>query len=72
MGHKSDPMKHFSIKKKPKSTLLRADLLQKSSDAASNLSKKTCAPVIPVRSRGMPRKMTDTSNIVHVIYHVLN
>ncbi|XP_030749942.1 negative elongation factor A isoform X2 [Sitophilus oryzae] len=60
VGHKPEPIKHFTIKKKPKSALLRADLLQKSSDAASNL-KKSSAPVIPVRSRGMPRKMTDTT-----------
>ncbi|KAJ8984790.1 hypothetical protein NQ317_003704 [Molorchus minor] len=61
VGQRPEPLKHFTIKKKPKSALLRADLLQKSSDAASNVNKKSCAPVIPVRSRGMPRKMTDTS-----------
>nr|CAI5868828.1 unnamed protein product [Callosobruchus analis] len=61
VGHKPEPLKHFTIKKKPKSALLRADLLQKSSDAASNMNKKSSAPVIPVRSRGMPRKMTDTT-----------
>ncbi|KYB25207.1 negative elongation factor A isoform X2 [Tribolium castaneum] len=60
VGHKPEPTKHFTIKKKQKSAILRADLLQKSSDAASNL-KKSSAPVIPVRSRGMPRKMTDTT-----------
>ncbi|XP_066146875.1 negative elongation factor A [Euwallacea fornicatus] len=60
VGNRPEPIKHFTIKKKPKSALLRADLLQKSSDAASNL-KKSSAPVIPVRSRGMPRKMTDTT-----------
>ncbi|RZB39381.1 negative elongation factor A, partial [Asbolus verrucosus] len=60
VGHKPEPTKHFTIKKKQKSAVLRADLLQKSSDAASNL-KKSSAPVIPVRSRGMPRKMTDTT-----------
>lgn len=40
--------------------------MQKSLDAASNL-KKSAAPTVPVRSRGMPRKMTDTS-----IYHLFN
>lgn len=60
MGQQPAPTKHFTIKKKPKSAVLRTDLLQKSNDAASNL-KKASAPVIPVRSRGMPRKMTDTS-----------
>ncbi|KAF2899133.1 hypothetical protein ILUMI_07042 [Ignelater luminosus] len=60
VGQQPTPIKHFTLKKKPKSALLRAELLQKSSDAASNL-KKSSAPVIPVRSRGMPRKMTDTT-----------
>ncbi|PSN51271.1 Negative elongation factor A [Blattella germanica] len=43
-----------------KKLALRAELLQKSVDAASNLKKST-APTVPVRSRGMPRKMTDTT-----------
>ncbi|XP_065156101.1 negative elongation factor A-like [Atheta coriaria] len=60
VGQQPQPTKHFTLKKKPKSALLRADLLQKSTDAQSNL-KKASAPVIPVRSRGMPRKMTDTT-----------
>lgn len=60
MGQQPAPGKHFNQKKKPKSAYLRTELLQKSNDAASNL-KKSSAPVIPVRSRGMPRKMTDTT-----------
>ncbi|KAF5296669.1 hypothetical protein FQR65_LT10209 [Abscondita terminalis] len=60
VGQQPTPIKHFTLKKKPKSAFLRAELLQKSSDVASNL-KKSSAPVIPVRSRGMPRKMTDTT-----------
>lgn len=55
------PVKHFALKRKPKSATLRADLLSKSADAVSHL-KKNAAPTVPVRSRGMPRKMTDTSN----------
>lgn len=55
-----NPVKHFTLKRKPKSNNLRAELLQKSSDAQSSL-KKTTAPTIPLRSRGMPRKMTDTT-----------
>lgn len=54
------PTKHFTLKRKPKSAALRAELLQKSADAMSNMKKST-APTVPVRSRGMPRKMTDTS-----------
>lgn len=60
VGQQPQLVEHFTAKRKPKSAILRAELLQKSTDAASNL-KKSSAPVIPVRSRGMPRKMTDTS-----------
>uniref|UniRef100_T1GFF8 HDAg domain-containing protein n=1 Tax=Megaselia scalaris TaxID=36166 RepID=T1GFF8_MEGSC len=60
VGQQSNPVKHFTLKRKPKSTNLRTELLQKSSDAQSSL-KKTTAPTIPLRSRGMPRKMTDTT-----------
>lgn len=60
VGQQPTPVKHFTLKRKPKSAALRAELLQKSTDAASNLKKST-APTVPVRSRGMPRKMTDTS-----------
>lgn len=60
VGQQPAPTKHFTLKRKPKSAALRAELLQKSIDAASNLKKNT-TPTVPVRSRGMPRKMTDTS-----------
>lgn len=60
VGQQPAPVKHFTLKRKPKSAALRAELLQKSSDAQSHL-KKSSAPTIPLRSRGMPRKMTDTT-----------
>jgi len=66
VGQQPTPVKHFTLKRKPKSAALRAELLQKSTDAANNLKKST-APTVPVRSRGMPRKMTDTSK-----YSVIN
>jgi len=86
VGQQPTPVKHFTLKRKPKSAALRAELLQKSTDATSNLKKST-APTVPVRSRGMPRKMTDTSkykfinarydisscyssNILHCIYSI--
>lgn len=56
----SHPVKHFTLKRKPKSAALRAELLQKSTDAQNNL-KKNPAPTVPLRSRGIPRKMTDTT-----------
>uniref|UniRef100_A0A182K2W4 HDAg domain-containing protein n=1 Tax=Anopheles christyi TaxID=43041 RepID=A0A182K2W4_9DIPT len=60
VGQQTTPVKHFTLKRKPKSAALRAELLQKSSDAQSCL-KKISAPTVPLRSRGIPRKMTDTT-----------
>nr|CAG4643322.1 EOG090X08WB [Ilyocryptus agilis] len=60
VGQQSHPLKHFTLKRKPKSAALRAELLQKSTDAQNNL-KKNPAPTVPLRSRGIPRKMTDTT-----------
>jgi len=60
VGQQSIPIKHFTLKRKPKSAALRAELLQKSTDAQNNL-KKNPAPTVPLRSRGIPRKMTDTT-----------
>nr|CAG4650283.1 EOG090X08WB [Sida crystallina] len=60
VGQQTLPVKHFTLKRKPKSAALRAELLQKSTDAQNNL-KKNPAPTVPLRSRGIPRKMTDTT-----------
>ncbi|XP_043493765.1 negative elongation factor A [Polistes fuscatus] len=60
VGSPPATVKHFTLKRKPKSAALRAELVQKCLDSASNLKKST-APTVPVRSRGMPRKMTDTT-----------
>ncbi|XP_047110959.1 negative elongation factor A-like isoform X1 [Schistocerca piceifrons] len=60
VGQQTQPLKHFTLKRKPKSAALRAELLQKSADAASNLKKNT-VPTVPVRSRVMPRKLNDTT-----------
>lgn len=60
VGQQPTPVKHFTLKRKPKSSALRTELLQKSSDAQSH-SHKISAPIIPLRSRGLPRKMSDTT-----------
>lgn len=60
VGNQPQPTRHFVLKRKPKSTILRTELMQKSADAQSSL-KKTSAPTVPLRSRGLPRKMTDTT-----------
>lgn len=38
--------------------------MDRASDAAKHSLKKIPAPTIPLRTRGMPRKMTDTSKVV--------
>lgn len=60
VGNQPTPTRHFVLKRKPKSAILRTELMQKSADAQSSL-KKTSAPTVPLRSRGLPRKMTDTT-----------
>lgn len=60
VGLRPEPTKHFIVKRKPKSFFLRQELIQKSMDAQSSL-KKISAPTVPLRSRGIPRKMTDTT-----------
>lgn len=63
VGNQPAPTKHFTLKRKPKCQALKMELTQKSVDAINHL-KKNAAPTVPVRSRGMPRKMTDTSKII--------
>ncbi|CAG9794846.1 unnamed protein product [Diatraea saccharalis] len=60
VGQQPNAVKHFTLKRKPKSVALRSELLAKATEAQAN-QKKAQAPTVPVRSRGMPRKMTDTS-----------
>ncbi|RZF36910.1 hypothetical protein LSTR_LSTR004598 [Laodelphax striatellus] len=71
VGQQPAPPKHFTLKRKPKSAALRAELMQKSADAQSNMKKST-APTVPVRSRGMPRKMTDTTPLKGLPSRVLS
>ncbi|KPJ19142.1 Negative elongation factor A [Papilio machaon] len=60
VGQQPNPVKHFTLKRKPKSVALRSELLAKAAEIQAN-QKKAQAPTVPVRSRGMPRKMTDTT-----------
>nr|XP_045593107.1 negative elongation factor A-like [Procambarus clarkii] len=59
-GGQAPLTKHFALKRKPKAAALRAELLNRSADAQANV-KKSQLPTVPVRSRGMPRKMNDTT-----------
>uniref|UniRef100_T1IIP8 HDAg domain-containing protein n=1 Tax=Strigamia maritima TaxID=126957 RepID=T1IIP8_STRMM len=62
IGHQAQPVKHFTLKRKPKSAALRAELLQKSNDAL-NSSKRNVPISVPIRSRGLIKKW-----MIRVIY----
>lgn len=53
--------KHFTLKRKPKSAALRAELLQKSSDAASNVKKGVVGGSIPIRHRSGSKDLSDST-----------
>ncbi|CAG0915862.1 unnamed protein product [Notodromas monacha] len=59
-GPCEQPTAHFKLKRKPKAAALRAELLNKSIEAANQIRKHP-VPTVPLRSRGMPRKLTDTT-----------
>ncbi|KAL6263582.1 hypothetical protein P5V15_006371 [Pogonomyrmex californicus] len=63
VGQQPTPVKHFTLKRKPKSAALRAELLQKSTDAANNLKKST-APTVPREQMLEAQEMFRTANKV--------
>ncbi|XP_037076637.1 negative elongation factor A-like [Pollicipes pollicipes] len=60
VGQIIQPEKHFALRRKPKSAALKVELLQKVKDASLQV-KKNVMPSVPVRSRGMPRKMENAT-----------
>ncbi|XP_046341008.2 negative elongation factor A-like [Haliotis rufescens] len=59
-GQPPQPVKHFALKRKPKSATLRAELLQKSSEVAAN--KKNNVPnSVPIKIRSFAKKMDDST-----------
>ncbi|KAK8783787.1 negative elongation factor A [Amblyomma americanum] len=61
VGQLPQPVKHFALKRKPKSAALRAELLQKSQDALSNAKRSTSSSSVPIRCRGLTKNMNDSS-----------
>ncbi len=59
VGHQPQAIKHFALRRKPKAAALRAELLNKSSEAANKIKTNTSA--FPIRKSTMPRKMSDTT-----------
>ena len=58
VGHQPQPTKHFSLKRKPKAAALKADLIQRSQEAANKAKSQLNS--FPSRQRTMPKKMSDT------------
>ncbi|XP_033633321.1 negative elongation factor A-like [Asterias rubens] len=58
VGMQAPPVKHFALKRKPKSAALRAELLQKSAEAAQQTKKQVGASTVPTKNR--TRKMDDS------------
>lgn len=61
VGQLPPPVKHFALKRKPKSAALRAELLQKSQDALSNAKRNTSSSSVPIRCRGLTKNLNDSS-----------
>jgi len=60
VGHQPQPSKHFHLKRKPKAAALKAELMQKSQEAANKV-KLSNSSAFPSRIRTMPKKMSDTT-----------
>ncbi|XP_038045999.1 negative elongation factor A-like isoform X2 [Patiria miniata] len=59
VGMQAPPIKHFTLKRKPKSAALRAELLQKSAEAAQQTKKQVGSSTVPTKNR--TRKLDDTA-----------
>ncbi|RXM95457.1 Negative elongation factor A [Acipenser ruthenus] len=59
VGPLTPPVKHFQLKRKPKSATLRAELLQKSTETAQQL-KKTAGVPFHAKGRGLVKKIDTT------------
>ncbi|KAM4809033.1 negative elongation factor A [Rhinophrynus dorsalis] len=59
-GPLAPPVKHFQLKRKPKSATLRAELLQKSTETAQQL-KKTAGVPFHAKGRGLVKKLDTTT-----------
>ena len=59
-GPLTPPVKHFQLKRKPKSATLRAELLLKSTETAQQL-KKTAGVPFHAKGRGLVKKIDTTS-----------
>ncbi|KAH9489667.1 hypothetical protein Btru_056292 [Bulinus truncatus] len=58
-GHIPEASKHFTVKRKPKSAALRAEIIQKSSETVSN-KRNHASSSVPIKSRSFAKTMDIT------------
>ncbi|XP_005091121.1 negative elongation factor A [Aplysia californica] len=58
-GHIPESTKHFTVKRKPKSAALRADIIHKSSETVQN-KRNHASSSVPIKSRSFAKKMDTT------------
>ncbi|CAL1540865.1 unnamed protein product [Lymnaea stagnalis] len=58
-GHIPEASKHFTVKRKPKSAALRAEIIQKSSESVSN-KRNHASTSVPIKSRSFAKTMDIT------------
>ncbi|TRY79357.1 hypothetical protein TCAL_07076 [Tigriopus californicus] len=66
VGHQPQTIKHFALKRKPKAAALKAELLNKSQEAANKV-KSSSSGSFPIRKSTMPRKMSDTGGALKAL-----
>ncbi|XP_050398986.1 negative elongation factor A [Patella vulgata] len=59
-GHSAQPIKHFTLKRKPKSATLKRELLQKSNEVSNN-RKNNMPNSVPIKIRSFVKKMDDST-----------
>lgn len=72
VGHLPQPTKHFTLKRKSKSAALRAELLQKSSEAAANAKKSAALLASMAKSRGISDSGKSLRLLSFLLPHFLN
>ncbi|CAG5128592.1 unnamed protein product [Candidula unifasciata] len=58
-GHIPEPCKHFTVKRRPKSAALRAEIIQKSSETLMN-KRNHASSSVPIKSRSFAKKLDIT------------
>ena len=68
VGHQPQPTKHFSLKRKPKAAALKADLIQRSQEAANKVKSQLSA--FPTRIRFVSFLVFNSRSIHSIIVYI--